>query len=173
MGFNLSRAADAKNPFALAEPGLYVGYVESGEVKTSANGNEYINFRISLKDTAGNKKGTMFWMLFNADWCLFQAGRFLKATGFEMEGELSLQEIADLAVKQELLVATKIDPGKDGYQDKVAPDFNTWQGFYPVSELDHWDAIINQHMSEDEAPALPIDDSFINPPEGTGDVSEF
>ena len=71
-------------------------------------------------------------------------------------------------------MATKIEPGTEGYSDKAIPDFTNWHGFYPISEVDHWDAIINKHMSEDEAPKLPeTDASFMNIPEGTGEEQEF
>ena len=113
MGINLSRAAEAKNPFTMPEPGLYYGYVEKAEVKTSSKGTEYINMRISLKDMAGEKKGSIFWMFFDADWFLYNASRFLLSAGFIMEGEMELAEIAMLAAKKELLVVTKIEPGKD------------------------------------------------------------
>ena len=172
MGFNLSRAAEAKSPFTLPEPGLYYGYVEKAETKTSSKGNEYINMRISLKDMAGEKKGSIFWMFFDADWFMYNASRFLISAGFIMEGEMELSEIAMLAAKKELLVVTKIEPGKDGYADKAVPDFTNWHGFYPISEVDHWDAIINKHMSEDEAPALPDDGrpDFMNMSETEGDT---
>lgn len=175
MGFNLSRVAEAKNPFTLPDPGLYYGYVEKAEIKTSSKGNEYINMRISLKDMAGNKKGSIFWMFFEADWFLYNASRFLKAAGFIMEGEIELQDIATLAEKKELLVVTTIEEGRDGYSDKAVPDFKTWHGFYPISEVDHWDAIINKHMNEDEAPALPEEETpdFMNMPEGADGETEF
>lgn len=174
MGFNLSKAAEAKSPFTLPDPGLYYGYVEKAEIKTSQKGNEYINMRISLKDMEGNKKGSIFWMFFDAEWFLYQASRFLIAAGFIMEGEMELEEIAALAAKKELLVATKIEPGTEGYSDKAIPDFTNWHGFYPISEVDHWDAIINKHMNEDEAPKLPeTDANFMNTPEGAGEETEF
>lgn len=177
MGFNLSRAAEAKNPFALPEPGLYYGYVEKAEIKTSSKGNEYINMRISLKDMAGEKKGSIFWMFFDADWFMYNAGKFLRAAKFIMEGEMELTDIAKLAEKQEVLVAVKIEPGKDGYNDKAVPDFTNWHGFYPVEEVDHWDAIINKHMSEDDAPALPEGSAdstaFLNEPIDENGEKEF
>lgn len=181
MGFNLSRAAEAKNPFALPDPGLYYGYVDSGKVKTSTAGNQYIAFKIDLKDMEGNKKGAIFWNFMDADWFMYQASKFLIAAGFDMQGEMELEDIAKLAEKATVLVAVRIDPGKNGYSDKAVPDFNTWHGFYPENEVDHWDAIINQHKSEDEAPALPVGspnapvsaDSFINPPEGAPEEEEY
>ena len=90
-----------------------------------------------------------------------------------MEGEMELEEIAALAAKKELLVVTKIEPGTDGYADKAVPDFQNWHGFYPISEVDHWDTIINQHKTEDEAPKLPTDDGFMNIPDGVGEEQEF
>lgn len=172
MGFNLSRAAEAKDPFQLPDPGLYYGYVEKGTIKTSTAGNTYINFEIALKDMEGNKKGKLFWMFFDADWQLYQTGRFLRACEFEMEGELELKDIAVLAEKHDILVALRIEQGKDGYRDKIVPDFNTWKGFYNPQDVDHWDAIINKHMDEEEAPALVSDSEPIFDPTIPEDANE-
>lgn len=176
MGFNLSRAAAAKDPFELPEPGLYLGYIEKAVIKTSSKGNTYINFEIALKDMEGNKKGKMFWMFFDADWQLYQTGKFLTALNFEMQGEMELADIATMAEKQEVLVAIRIEPGQDSYKDKAVPDFNTWAGFYNPQDIDHWDAVINQHKDEAEAPALvsaPVDTSFMNIPEGAQEQEEY
>ena len=171
MGFNLSQAADAKNPFSLPDPGLYIGYVEKGEIKVSANsGNKYINFRISLKTVDGQKKGSIFWMFMGQDWQMFQCRRFLEACGFTMEGELEFEEICNMALRAELLVAVKITPSKDPqYADKAEPDFVTWEGFYPIEMLDEMDAIINKHQ---ETPTVNADDFVNNGTEGE-ETEEF
>lgn len=173
MGFNLSNAANAKNPFSLPDPGLYIGYVEKGEIKTSAtSGNKYINFRISLKTVDGQKKGSIFWMFLGQDWQLYQCRRFLEACGFTMEGELEFEDICSMAQKAEILVATKITTSRDPqYADKAEPDFVTWEGFYPIEMLDEMDAIINKHQEANTA--RPDVDSFVNIGADGGETEEF
>ena len=172
MGYNLSAIANAQNAFAPAEPGLYYGYVKKGEVKTSSKGNEYINFQIQLKDMEGNKKSSVFFMFFTQEFAEYRNMKFLKALGFELTGELELEQIAKLAENKDILVQIKQEEDQNK-NIRATVDTNGDCVFAPVDQVDYWDAYINKGERGMKKPWESEEADFMNIPEGTGEAEDW
>ena len=156
----------------ITKPGAYLGYIDKYTIKTSKAGNDYLSLVVKLSDMDGKKCGNIFPMIFDSDkpFLQRQAGRFLRALDFIPEGEMTLEEIGQLAEKRSIYVVTRIDEGKDGYKDKAVVDFNDADGYYMEDEWDMIDTMFNKHEVWD--PDGTAND-FMNVPEGTDETHEF
>ena len=132
--------------FKLPDPGAYMGYIDRGEVRESRTGNKYINYMIKLTNAEGKACGNIWYKLFDSDknFLQYQAARFIEALNIPMEGELGLDDLLAISLKQEVTVCVKIEEGENGYNDQAVVDWDMFDGFQPIEKFDTvYDAVAN------------------------------
>ena len=134
-----------ENAFQNPDPGIYVAKVAKAEMvksKPNAEGvtSEYLKVVIDLLNDAGTTKvGTVFDSQFDSDKPLLQykIGRFIKACGIPLSGQLELKDLAKIVVGKRLIVDVKIEKSEyqGKQQEKAVVDITTNEAYWHIDEL--------------------------------------
>ena len=136
---------DNTRQFKIAEPGAYMGYIEKCEVKESKNQNLYYSLQIALTDAEGKARGKLWTCSMLAGTMAFRTKRLMLAAGLEIpDGEADENVIAEQLTKREITVVVKHNED----DTKLEPDFSNWEGYYPITEFDSYNEMVNQGIPQ-------------------------
>lgn len=134
------------------KPGLYYAHVEKTEMKQGKDKSKppYLNLTLKLTDRDGKKAGTLFDMLMESDSSVIQykLGRFLRACGIPLVGEMELKDIAKIVAGKDIAVDVK----EDEYNGKKRAAVNLFdnEAYYLASEYEQVYAAINGNEENKE-----------------------
>lgn len=156
------------------KPGLYLAKVTKAEMKKpkEADKKPYLSLTYKLTTPEGKQAGTMFDMLMESDnvTIMYKLGRFIRACGIPLVGEMELSDLAKLVVNKTIGVDVK----EDEYNGKKRAAINLFdrEAYYTPEEFpdvvkaeQSGDAANESFVSEQNAiPAnadttVPFDDS--------------
>lgn len=133
-------ALPQSNPFGNPDPGLYKAVIEDAEMKHGKDATKppYLNLRYALSNPkTGKSAGTMFDIISESDnqVILYKIGRFCRACGIPLQGQIELSDLAKIVKGKEILIDVMIDDKNPKYV-KPAVDLFSHEAYYQVSELE-------------------------------------
>ena len=132
------------------KPGLYLAKVTKAEMKKpkEADKKPYLSLTYKLTTPEGKQAGTMFDMLMESDnvTIMYKLGRFIRACGIPLVGEMELSDLAKLVVNKTIGADVK----EDEYNGKKRAAVNLFdrEAYYTPEEFPD---VVKAEQSSDAA----------------------
>ena len=156
------------------EADVYLAHIEKAEMRTpkEAGKPDYLSLQYRLTRHNGKKAGVMFDAQYDSDKQLMQykLGRFLKACGIPLKGQMELKDIATLVLNKDLVVDTSID--ESGSRPRLQVDLFGRELYYPTAQFDEIWNIAHPEGSE-FMPAPEGDVPFMDVPDSESEEVEY
>ena len=153
---------------------VYLAHIEKAEMRKPKDPNkpDYLNLQYRISKHDGSKAGVMFDGQYESDKNLIQykLGRFLKACGIPLKGQMELKDIATLVLNKDIVVDTSVD--ESGSQPRLQVDLFGREAYYPKEQFDEiWKLA---HPDEDGFEAVPAgEEPFMQVPKTADEEAEY
>ena len=160
---------------------VYLAHIEKAEMRApkTAGKPDYLSLQYRLTRHNGTKAGVMFDLQVDSDKSLMQykLGRFIKACGIPLKGNLELKDLATLVLNKDIVVDTTVD--ESGNQPRLQADLFGREIYYPKEQFDEIWKLAHPDGDDDgdgEDGFVPVpagEEPFMQVPEGTDEEAEY
>ena len=155
------------------KPGLYYAHVEKAEMKQpkDASKKPYLSVTLKLFDRDKKKAGVLFDMFSESDNNVqqYKLGRFLRACGIPLVGEMELKDIAKVVINKDIAADVKEDE-YNGHKRAAVNLFDN-EAYYTADEYETVYAAI--HTSDEDKAEANDGFSGMNVPENADATVPF
>lgn len=142
--------AKQQKGFKLADPGVYMGYIEEAEPATASTGNGMVKCKIKLTDENGASAGNLWTNIMFYDgmpsFCMQQVKAWCLACGISMEGDLPVESFATGLDRKEISIRVTQEE-KEGYKPRLIVDWDDLNaGVAPIEQFDQWNEVYNHDV---------------------------